>query len=498
MNKATITGSASIVCLLMIFSAGMASAQCSALDPATTPVVFHDEVNITGTTTWAATSVHVLQGMVEVKSGGTLNIDPGTCIFGDTNSKPAALVVRRGGTINSNGTASMPVIMTSANDTRDFDLGATATGGIAQDAGAGNPLPGDWGGVVIVGNAQCNGATDFTGDTDGIAGDCELEGVDTATVPGFDVGEEDVLVGGNGFLTFGGGLSPGLGSGPLNNSESSGSITFTRFEFGGFTLDADNELNVLVLAGVGNGTVIENVQASNGSDDGIEIFGGTVDLKNVVIFGNLDDQFDYSYGWQGRVQFLVVQLPSTGGDEVFEVDGNEKESGDTDNSDYDLLPLTNPQIYNATLVGDGSSVIHYRRGAGGTIENVLVAEGNPMLKIDDAETFDGCTGTSAGDLYLNEWVLADPTGGALPIIEAFETDPDNEGACTGTDFAIGLSGLTGGASDRANPNFVPIANFFNGANPPSDGFFDDTANYPGAISTAGTPFYLVGSWVRFN
>lgn len=118
---------------------------------------------------------------------------------------------------------------------------------------------------------------------------------------------------------------------------------YTRIEFAGFEVSFGNEISALTLNGVGRGTEIHHVQTNVGLDDGIEFFGGTVDLKYALVANASDDSFDYSTGWQGRGQFWIAQQNPEDADNGFEVDGNE--------DDYNATPLTDPVIYNVTLVG---------------------------------------------------------------------------------------------------------------------------------------------------
>lgn len=494
----TIQKGALLTCLLFLTSTIGARAQTCASDPSL-PVIEHDAENITTSVTWANTAVHVLQNAVEVKDGGTLTVEAGTCIFADTNLEPSTFIVRRGGQVIADGTASNPIVWSSANNTELYNVGTEY-----QDA-AGTPDRGDWGGIVLIGNGICNGAGDTTDDTpaDGVAGDCEVEGLDS-TVPGledFDATDADS----KGRLTFGGDTNIPGGQG-LNNAESSGSMTFNRIEYAGFDLlgsidpqNSGNELNVLVLAGVGSGTTIENVHVRYGLDDGIEIFGGGVNIKNIVFSNIADDSFDYSYGWDGSAQFLLIQLPAAtdgGGDRAFEVDGNEAEFDADGANDYQLTPLTGPQVYNVTVVGDdGGDALTLRRGTAGQIRNMLVSAVGDGLDVDDAETFDGCTGSAAGDLFLDHITFNDGT--ITPgTTNLYDTDSDNENTCTGANVAIGLALLPSAATNRAAPDFQPLAGIA-GATPPDNGFLDLSATFRGAVPSGGAAFYNLGSWVRF-
>ena len=468
-----------------------ARAQCPA---AGAPIVVLNGLNasgnITGTQTLVNTNVYVLQNVVEVKSGGELIVPAGTCIFADAGLEPSSLIIRRGGKITAIGTPSSPIIISSANNTELFNVGATY-----QDA-PGAPAANDWGGVTIIGNGVCNGANDTTvgSPDDLIPGDCEVEGIDTR-LPGFTLAEADAVDNlGFGRLTWG-------GSTPADNS---GTLQYVRIEYAGFTLTPNNELNLLTLFGVGSGTTIDHVHLKQGSDDGLEIFGGAVDVKFIVVTAAQDDSFDYSYGWTGRAQFVLAQLPGganptlANGDRGIEADNNEREAGEAaGNTDFNLTPRTKPVVYNSTFIGNGgtnSQAIQVRRGVAGTVQNTLVSAFALGINVDDNETYALCNNSDTGELWIDNVRFSDGTlVAAVPLLyQTAATDAN----CAGNAVAQSLTGLTANAANRTAPNFQPLAGF-GGATPPTGGFFDTSATYLGAVQAGGTPFYQVGSWVRF-
>ncbi|GBC77014.1 hypothetical protein HRbin08_00482 [bacterium HR08] len=267
--------------------------------------------DITSDRTWTPDKEYILSGAVFVRAGATLTILPGTVIKGLERS---FLVIDRGAKIIAEGTPSAPIIFTSAQP-------------------PGQRSPRDWGGVWINGRAPIN-------------------------APG---GEEQGEAGLTGIY---GGNDP---------NDSSGIIRYVRIEFAGFPVAPDRELNNLTLAGVGAGTLVDHVHVNRGADDGIEFFGGTVNVKYILVTGPGDDGFDWQTGWTGKAQFVVVQQdgevdPSA--DRGIEADNNE--------NDHNLLPRSNPVLYNFTLVGDprpetgGGAGIVLRRGTAGTLRNFIV------------------------------------------------------------------------------------------------------------------------------
>lgn len=371
---------------------------------------------ITGTRELSADTLYLLQGIVTVEDGGELRIDAGTEIRGDVNANPSALVVKVGGRILAEGTREAPIVFTSS-------------------APVGERTTGDWGGVLIAGDSYCNFALP-----------CRSEGV-------------EVLYGGD------------------DVDDDSGVLRYVRIEFAGFEASPGNELNGLSLFGVGNGTTIEYVQVHRGSDDGIELFGGTVNIKRAIVTGADDDSFDYSTGWQGKGQFWIVQQYPGIGDKAFEVDGNE--------SVFTATPLTDPQVYNVTLVGPGeggSDAILLRKGAKGEIRNLIVTNfmNGAMLDVDNAETAAHCTESPLVNTVI-----------AHRVAELLDGDADTfEAACVGSSVREADPMLTD-PTNYATPNFVPRAGspaLTGAAAVPTDGFFE-AVDYLGAVAPSGTPWY---------
>ncbi len=384
---------------------------------------------ITGTRTLHADTTYLLQGVVTVADGGELRIPAGTVVKGDVSVQPTALIVRTGGKLFSEGAADAPVVFTSSSP-------------------AGERRPGDWGGVVINGKSLCN----FP------AKACVGEGSSG---------------------TYGGG----------DRDDDSGVVTYTRIEFAGYEISLGNELNALTLNGVGAGTQISHVQTNVGLDDGIEFFGGTVDLKYALVTNASDDSFDYSTGWQGRGQFWIAQQDPDDANNGIEVDGNE--------DDYNATPFTAPVIYNITLVGNGSGGeggtesdvgLHLRRGAAGALYNaVVLGFGDTGLDVDNQETLDN-------GLELRNSVLADNK-------TAFSADDDGfEDAFFNTsDWGnrIVEDAMLADPYNRDAPDFTPQAGsplLTGAATPPNDDFFTAT-DYIGAADPDGPKWWT--GWTSF-
>ena len=272
-------------------------------------------------------------------STGALTIDAGVQVMGEDAT--SFLVVSRGSQLFANGTADAPVVFTATDpETRNLDTDTSL-----------------WGGLVINGRATLN-----RGCTEGSF--CELEGE-----------ADSGLYGGN------------------DDTDNSGNLIYTRVEYAGNPITSDDELNGIAFQGVGNGTTVDFVQVHNGADDGVEFFGGTVNVRHLVVTGADDDHIDWTNGWRGKMQYAVVvgnaNQPSA--DQGIEADSN--------SSDNDATPRAQPLISNITLVGaqpDGTDIgILLREGTGARIYNSVVTNWEDCLDIDGASTYaarDGADG----------------------------------------------------------------------------------------------------------
>jgi hypothetical protein len=244
--------------------------------------------NVTEDAKWTSDKVWVLGGRITVEAGATLTIDPGTVIKGQAGTGPnsTALLVARGAKLMAEGTATAPIIFTSvADEIEPSDIAAGNFGSPNLDP----DTDGLWGGVLILGKAYISASND-----DGDVTEVQIEGIPTSDPNG--------LYGGN------------------DDSDNSGVIKYISIRHGGSEIGSGNEINGLTLGGVGNGTVIENVEVIANQDDGIEWFGGAVIVKNAVVWNCNDDAIDCDQDWTGTLDNFVVITP---GDHNFELDGPE-------------------------------------------------------------------------------------------------------------------------------------------------------------------------------
>ncbi len=256
--------------------------------PVETPGTVVVTSNITSNTTWTAGTVYQLAGRITVTAGVTLTIEPGTIIKGEagTGANATALLVARGGKLNANGTATSPIIFTSVAD--ELDYADMAAGNFASPNLEAS-VNGLWGGVIVLGKAPIS-ASNAVGDVSEV----QIEGIPTSDPNG--------LYGGN------------------DAADNSGTIRYISIRHGGANIGAGNEINGLTLGGVGNGTIIENVEIVGNQDDGIEWFGGSVNVSNAVVFNCGDDGIDTDQAWSGSLSNVVV-IGAIG--HSFELDGPE-------------------------------------------------------------------------------------------------------------------------------------------------------------------------------
>ncbi len=436
---------------------------------ATTRVIVN--ADITANTTWTAGSIYEIQGPINVNGGATLTIEAGTRVEGSSVIAGSALFIDRDGRIVADGTPLQPIVMT-----------CTAV----------PKTKGCWGGLWVAGNAPINFGTATSPVIAGRAatGGC-LE----------QIGE-------GGAVLFGG----------CNPDDSSGVIRYLVEEYSGFIVSGNNELNGITLGGVGRNTVINNVHVHAGLDDGMEIFGGTVNVRNIYLTANSDDSFDTCCGWNGSAQFILIQHDSTDSDKGIESDNTEV------SATYDAPGaglFTTGQIFNLTFVGPeqptlgagankSNDAFHWRRGVSQIMRNALVVNARIGLDFDDAAT---CTNIAGeGTPVIESSIFA-----GLPVLgNADGSDPScptaGGTAATEADF-ITLSGNQVHASsagilkspfDLTVPDYRPAASLpagvsLVGAAPPNNGFFDITATFIGAVPQAsGTgsnvPWY--SGWSR--
>lgn len=277
---------------------------------------------------------YIVTGPVLIADGATMTIPAGMTIKAQPVGVNAYIAIQQGASINAVGNASNPIVMTS---------------------NAASPGAGDWGGLVVCGRAPINSTADGS--------------TDTATS---EVG--------------------GLSYGGNTPDDSSGNIQYLRVEYAGGAIDGNAELNGVSLYAVGSGTTIDYVQVFEGSDDGFEFFGGTVNASHLVVVNSEDDSIDWTEGYTGSITDVYVQHGANH-DKAFECDGYNTDF--TNAAGY----FSAPTVTNVTVQGDvaDSEAIRLRAGTQGIFTNVLITD------FDEAFDLDG----DLGDNPTGQGVLDD-------------------------------------------------------------------------------------------
>lgn len=332
----------------------------------------------------------------------TLTIQAGVTFFATSGND--YLVVNRGSRIQAVGTATQPIIFTARANVE----------GTATDASQGL-----WGGIILLGRAPIS--------------DCNT------AVPGGDVNCQQVIEGTTGSL-YGGNVA----------TDNSGTLQFVQIRYSGFAIAPGNELQGLTMGGVGNATTIDHIQVHNSSDDGIEIFGGRVNAKHLVITGADDDNLDTDLGYRGTIQFVIgVHRDANNGDSMIEADSNGNE---------DALPRQYTRVSNATFVHrstvQGGNVMLLRGGTDYALLNSVVVGTQACLDLDET----GTTTTRAADNPLQD--LGPPTFRSVRL--ACPTDFRNDGNVT---IATIAAIFGSGTNNNSNAHVSTLTGvFINGAN----------------------------------
>tara|TARA_R110000868_G_scaffold268561_1_gene527761 strand:+ start:8309 stop:9619 length:1311 start_codon:yes stop_codon:yes gene_type:complete len=385
---------------------------------------------ITSDITLTSSNCYELVGGVSVLDGVTITIEAGTRIIAGqtTDGIYSYLLINQGAKIMAEGTATQPIIITSNKST---------------------PNPGDWGGLIIAGKAPINrGATA------------------TAEVAN---------------ITYGGTVA----------DDNSGIVRYMRLEYTGGRINADSEYNGVSLYGVGNGTTLEYIQTYLGNDDGIEFYGGTVDLKYAVSTGAQDDSFDWTDGWVGRGQFWVAQQTTLEGDKGIEADNL--------SSTPDAVPFSFPTLSNITLLGaedgDGENKgIEFRAGTKVAAYNMII-KGFPGtgIEVDDDQTL---INLNNGEVVVKNSIIDN--------VNSFDLDHggatvDFADFATYANYTLDGSGAPFNNTGTAIPSDFTLVGFrgtyeANAIDPSTINSWFTSVNYVGAVNAAND--WTIG-WVRF-
>lgn len=369
--------------------------------------------------TLTAGNLYALDGAVFVggdnADSATLTIPAGVTLFGRAGDD--YLVVSRGSKIEANGSAGAPITFTSS-----------------QDITGEETAPGQWGGIVLLGNAPSNKCPS--------EGDCALqvEGVEEGAV-------------------FGG----------TAEDDNSGTLRYVVVKQAGFEIAPDNELNGITFGGVGSGTTVEYIQVHENADDGIEFFGGTVSAKYVVLTGNRDDSVDWDNGFRGNLQYVLVKHDANNGE------GNRAIEADNDGSTPDKQPQSNPTISNMTIIGNDYSAtgkdsegVYLREGTLAQLSNFVITGSSGMGECFEVED------TTYNNANRDEFKIS-VTNSVVACSENFKNVEQSWWEGQGNAIAEGQSAVLNGVMTHSDVTVAP--------KDWSGHSFFDNASHIGALST---------------
>jgi uncharacterized membrane protein len=345
-----------------------------------------------------ASKVYKITGEVNFLEGTTLTIPAGTKLYGSTQS--SYLAINKGAKIEASGTAAKPIIFTSAAD---------YAGTSNKDA------QGEWGGLTIIGDAPIVGGT----------------------------------------KTYEAGTQVGGGD---NAEDNSGTLEYVMIKHTGYEVETDKELNGLSLLAVGNGTTIDNVAILGGADDGIELWGGTVDVTNLYVYNAGDDSIDTDLGYQGTIDNAVVVqkvVDKTNYDSSAIENGNDSDSYTSDASSTTIATMpTMPTLKNITIDAVGGA-IYLKNDAGGIFDNVVV---NTV-----ASTVDGQATNTAQAVVTHRTTdtvddLSDPAGVTIQGNGIILNNEVNSSAVFAVETAKGTSDGGSAAADHISNYWENVAN----------------------------------------
>ncbi len=425
-------------------------------------------------------NTYILKGLVYLVGNHTMTVEAGTTIKGSySGSDVAALIITRGSKLTAIGTATEPIIFTSASP---------------------NPQSGDWGGIVLCGKAGYNLSYN------GISGLFQVEG-------GIDNANGDGLAG------SGDAVAPT----PVDN-DNSGTLQYVRIEYAGYAYQPDKEINSLTMACVGNGTTIDHIETIFAKDDAYEWFGGSVNCKFLIAYKTQDDDFDTDNGFSGKIQFGLIIRDSL----IADISKSEAFESDNSATGTTAAPKTRAIFSNITAIGPkatmnntGNSLFlagaQIRRNSGISIFNSIIV-GWPLgvyidattgtstaLNIEDSTLrlrnvtlagnavnlkFAGTAGTTINsDAALTTWFTNSYYNNDIlvNVSDAKLIQPFNYSAPDPTPF---------GSPSAGNVKIISGGEFSD-AKFSGDTFFDKTVLFRGGIAPAGALSTWWKGWTRF-
>lgn len=455
---------------------------------------------------WAAADQVVLEDIVII-TGGDLYIEPGTIVRGQPRSAagvydPGALLIARGAKILAQGNSTAPIVFTTAATSAALEANRIPSGSQNtalfwdqvkdNDGNYVTPqsplLAGKWGGVLMCGNAPTNVDRDTVGTQD-------FFGIENPAVKGLTTDDRSSIEGiPTTSVAFTGGHDR---FGGFAEADNSGILSYASIRHGGANLSSNNEINGLTVGGLGRGTTINNIEIWGNTDDGVEIFGGTVNMDHILVVAPQDDGLDLDVGYTGTVQFLCV-IASTATDKLAEWDGSydgaEVVNGFANNGAVTVTrtPVAQFTVANATFIGNNggtsttSSGFHVRDQAAPRLVNSIIvgstSQGSPVsagpIEFDNRATGTYSTGnmldkeisyfkgvslwdnTAQAKTTWTQWVISTSSAGAALVQgklsdAKFANNPDNNPGFTN----IPVGALTSGLNFDPKPTSADSAVF---------------------------------------
>ena len=337
---------------------------------------------------------YTLKGIVTIESGVTVIFNAGSTITANAADGVDALVVKNGGTLIMNGTASQPIVLTEQSK-----------------------VPGSWGGIIMYGDAPINGAG----------------GTSTKT-------SEDGLN-----YTYGG----------TNVDHNGGTLRYVRVEYAGKKItDGTSEMNGFSFYSVGRGTTLDHLVSYKGADDGFEFYGGNVSATNLISYGNFDDSFDWQDGWRGinNSNWLAIQTGT--GNFGMEIEA----SNNNNNFWPIISNITLKRMAGTQTEGGSSAAeydaIQFKKEGNGEFSNVVISgyttSGATAVRIQDSNT--NTNQVNGSQIKLTNVKINDGTSqfaGAGTLSVTFPT-----GQYTTSTDAIGASLTTGNWATVEGVNLI--------------------------------------------
>ena len=368
-----------------LMAAGLSSCNNNGTDPVTDPDDYTLGGRLTEDLTLKQGETYMLESSLQVVAPATLTIEPGVTIIADESA------------------GSDNIIYILIEQGARIMAEGTASEPIVMTSE--NKEPGAWGGLHICGKAHTN-----------------AEGETTSEI---------------GNAPYGGN----------EDNDDSGVLKYIRIEYSGLALDSEHEANGISLYGVGAGTQISYIYVVDGSDDGIEFFGGSADIDHCVVENCTDDSYDWTEGWDGSAEYIIAYQSVAECDCLMECDNN----GDNN----DATPVANPTIRYATFIGNNSSENHrglrLREGTYVNLSNALVCGKPDPITLDTPQTvasFDNGKSSISNTVIVGELLNEE---GAGYDNAAFLADGNSSvEEMSFTDKYVGMIGESGAVSADDN------------------------------------------------